>query len=84
VKATANISYIDYIEVSIYNGNKNISITQGVAAIRAKNMNPPQEYKLYFQSPVQPLSSGMVKAALMSKPSDNWDWVLKDLMTCAY
>ena len=84
VKANASINYINYIEVKIYNGNKNISINQASAAIRAKNINPPQEYKLFFKFPITPLSSGSVDAALMEKPSDNWDWVLKDLATCTF
>jgi hypothetical protein len=84
VKATASINHINYIEVKIYNGNKNISIKQGNASIRAKNINPPQMYKLYFKYPIEPLSSGTVDASLMTKPSESWDWFLSDLMTCTY
>ena len=71
------------LRVNFYNGNKDIRVSGAKIAIRAKNIEPEQEYTLRIEWPIRPLSSGLATAMIQTTPDKaSFFAELTSLQTC--
>lgn len=72
-----------FLKLKIHNNNRNKSITAINVEISAENINPPQEYEMYFQyDKIGPLKSGEATAGLQQKPTGKWTYKITAMKGC--
>jgi hypothetical protein len=71
------------VEVSIHNGNRDITIDKAEITITDLSANKTFDYRLSFKYPyneIYPLSAGEAFASVLYVP-EKWGWDLKNLKT---
>lgn len=72
-----------YLSARVYNGNADISVNEITVKLSARNIDPPQEYKLYLRYPIEPLSSNDVGTTLQIFPENGTvNWSVTSMKTC--
>lgn len=71
-----------YFSGKFYNGNKAINISAVTVMIGAANIKPPQEYNLFLQYPINPMSSGDAGISVQVSPTKDFEWGIMSMKTC--
>jgi len=79
----SNYSGRPYFSGNFYNGNQQITLTEIIVSIQAKNIIPPQSYSLYLEYPIGPLSSGTAGKSIQIYPENGrGSWSIVSVKTC--
>jgi hypothetical protein len=83
VTGNASVSSSPYFSGSFYNGNSTITIDEIIVGLRAENINPPQDYKLFLSFPIEPKSSKTAGITVQMQPTKNFEWKFRSIKTCS-
>ena len=84
VQMSADITNLGtpYFLASVYNGNRQLSVSAITVIISAPNFRAAQEYSLCLQSPIVASSSGKAGISIAIVPSAGWGYSIKEVRGC--